>query len=126
MAWLCCHVLAFSALAPRDCCAAHAHTMAFMPVCHDAAAAASGPCVSPAGDACPMHDGAAPAAELRRLAGVCNAPAAALAAVLMQSGTTPRPVTLAAALATRAPAPTTSPERLVSQSLPPDSPPPRV
>lgn len=110
VAWLVCHALTFTALMPRDCCAAHAH-----------AARAE---AAPEGDAaCPMHDGAAPAAACA-MAGVCQAPGAALAAVLLQAAVlepvahvTPHLVPLAR------PQPRTAPPRTLL--TPPDAPPPR-
>lgn len=110
VAWLVCHALTFTALMPRDCCAAHAH-----------AARAE---AAPEGDAaCPMHDGASPAAACA-MAGVCQAPGAALAAVLLQAAVlepvahvTPHLVPLA-----RPQPRTASPRTLLT---PPDAPPPR-
>lgn len=111
MAWLVCHALTFSALMPRDCCAAHAH-----------AARAE---AAPDGDAaCPMHDGAAPEADCA-MAGTCQAPGAALAAVLLQAAVL-EPVTHVTprlSLVARPQPRTASPRTLAS---PPDAPPPRL
>jgi hypothetical protein len=109
-AWLVCHALTFTALLPRDCCAAHAHG--------ERAEAA------PAGDAaCPMHDGAAPAPSCA-IAGTCQAPGAALAAVLLQAA-----VLEPAAHVTPHLSPVARPHpRAVSARTlpsPPDAPPPR-
>lgn len=110
VAWLVCHALTFTALMPRDCCAAHAH-----------AARAE---AAPEGDAaCPMHDGAAPAAACA-MAGVCQAPGAALAAVLLQAAVLEPVAHVAPHLVPLArPQPrTASPRTLLT---PPDAPPPR-
>jgi len=92
-AWLFCHALTFTALVPRDCCAAHAHGADWAAAasgeapCHEAAAPAPGAhCEMAAEDgaACPMH--AAPVSSSDcALTGSCQAPAAALAAVLLQA-----------------------------------------
>lgn len=112
-AWLLCHALTFSALLPRDCCAAHAH-------------AASAAADDAAGDDCPLHHAPAPAADDCRLSGACNAPAAALSAVLLQSGTPRPPVGLAPDVWT-ARAHTIPPaERPLALPAPPDAPPPRA
>ena len=133
--WLVCHVLTFSALVPRDCCAAHAHqshgtaaTSAEAP-CHEAATAehASGshcPMPADAGAACPMHTAGATPSDCR-MTGVCNAPAAALAAVLMSAAVPATPFTLT-------PHTFASADRVaahvhpLSQYPPIDSPPPRL
>ncbi len=145
--WLVCHVLAFSALAPRDCCAAHAHGGAAvdtapavdhsahgMPASaagheHHAAPAESDGALCPMrgadGAPCPMHgaDGAAPAAC--RMTGVCNQPAAALAAVLMQAAV---PQAAFALLPRDAAGYTVAAfdAQPLSLAVPPDSPPPRL
>jgi hypothetical protein len=142
--WLMCHVLAFSALAPRDCCAAHGHggvTTRATGVDHSAhgQAATAGhehhaapapadgaqcPMRGPDGAPCPMHDGTA-APTACQMTGVCNQPAAALAAVLMQAAV---PQAAFALLPRDA-------QRLTivgadgqprSLAVPPDSPPPRL
>jgi hypothetical protein len=144
--WLMCHVLAFSALAPRDCCAAHAHGTATTgaDVDHSAhgqpAAPAAGhehhaapahadgaqcPMRGPDGAPCPMHGGGAAAPAACQMTGVCNQPAAALAAVLMQAAVPQAPFALlprAAALVTSA----TVDDQPFSLAVPPDSPPPRL
>ena len=111
VAWLVCHALTFTALMPRDCCAAHAH-----------AARAE---AAPEGDAgCPMHDGAAPEADCA-MAGTCQAPGAALAAVLLQAAGL-EPVTHVTPHLSPVARPhprTASPRTLAS---PPDAPPPRL
>lgn len=141
--WLICHVLAFSALLPRDCCAAHAHAAEAGAVDHSAHGmpaptghehhAASAPadgdaCPMRAADGapCPMHEGrgaASPAAC--QMTGICSQPAAALAAVLMQAAVPPAPFALlpspwSIALAIAAD------EHPHSLALPPASPPPRL
>lgn len=150
VAWLVCHVLTFTALVPRDCCAAHAHgrvttpsastpggaaaSATAEPPCHEAAAAVA-PAPAAEGDhcdmphadgaACPMHRGGAAGAAGCRLSGVCHAPDAALAAVLWQAAVAP------AAPIVPAPAVATVDRVVVAPSsralvLPPDSPPPRL
>ncbi len=139
--WLLCHALTFTALVPRDCCAAHSHAThdAAVPAaadgeapCHEVAVPAPAPgalCEMAAEDgaACPMH--AAPASPLSAadcaLSGSCQAPAAALAAVLMQAAVlspsslhTPHLVPEAVSRP-----PDASPRSLAS---PPDAPPPRA
>ncbi len=145
--WLVCHVLAFSALLPRDCCAAHAHGAAAgtaaadhsahgvapatgghdhhaMPAA-DHAEGASCPMRGPDGAPCPMHSGGAASPAACQMTGVCNQPAAALAAVLMQAAVPPAvfalvPRDFAAWSAVRA---DQHPHAL---AVPPDSPPPRL
>ena len=131
-AWLVCHVLAFSALVPRDCCAAHAHARhpgaAEAAPCHEEAAPAPGAhCEMGAEDgaACPMHAGSGATEAECVMTGVCNAPGAALAAVLMQAAVPALPFTLTPALATT-PTPRALPVTLVSLLLSPASPPPRL
>ena len=145
--WLMCHVLAFSALAPRDCCAAHAHgavaTRAAADVDHSAhgqpAATTAGhehhaapahadgaqcPMRGPDGVPCPMHDGgAAPAAC--QMTGVCNQPAAALAAVLMQAAVPQSAFALLPRDAQRLTI-VAADDQPRSLAVPPDSPPPRL
>jgi hypothetical protein len=148
--WLMCHVLAFSALLPRDCCAAHAHGATVPGQAADPAAVdhsahgmpgtsghehhaapasdttegAQCPMRGADGTPCPMHGGgAAPAAC--QMTGVCNQPAAALAAVLMQAAVPPAVFALvpreAQALVARA-----ADEQPHTLAVPPDSPPPRL
>lgn len=140
VAWLACHVLTFTALVPRDCCAAHAHGRAAdePPVESAAPAEAGAPChetaASPApeahcdmatadGAACPMHrPGAAPVGC--RMSGVCHAPEAALAAVIWQAAIPPSAAEATAPVAARlAAAPVV--ERSITRAIPPDLPPPR-
>ncbi|MBL8137237.1 MAG: hypothetical protein JNL48_11495 [Acidobacteria bacterium] len=111
-AWLLCHALTFSALVPRDCCAAHAH-------------GARAEAAAEADAACPMHDGAAPAASDCAMAGTCQAPGAALAAVMLQAAVLePRiDVTLHPEPVVRPRPGAVSPRTLAS---PPDAPPPRL
>lgn len=117
VAWLLCHALTFTALMPRDCCAAHGHA---------GAPAAGDHCDMTAHDgaACPMHRAGVPAAPCA-MTGGCHAPEAALAAVLLQS---------AVLVPSAAPAPIFSaavgprPPDVSARSLttPPDAPPPRA
>jgi hypothetical protein len=146
--WLVCHVLAFSALAPRDCCAAHAHEMAAadtaaavdhsahgMPAAatagheHHAAPAESDgqqcPMRGPDGAPCPMHDGGSAAPAACQMTGVCNQPAAALAAVLMQAGVPQQPFALLPRHAQPV-ARIAADDQPRSLAVPPDSPPPRL
>jgi hypothetical protein len=149
-AWLLCHALTFTALVPRDCCAAHAHATdgpaathdhaamagpageADAAPCHEAAApvaatpAPGDHCDMPASDgaACPMHRSGAMPADCA-MTGVCHAPEAALAAVLWQA----MPAPAAPAVAT--PGAVTVASRaahvsLTSLAVPPDAPPPRL
>ncbi len=142
--WLICHVLAFSAMVPRDCCAAHAHAAvaAEAPADHSghdmgAAAHAHHQAPVPAhadgaqcpmraadGTPCPMHDGSSSPAACQ-MTGVCNQPAAALAAVLMQAAVPPAPFALVPRAA-QVIAPRASDEQRHSLAVPPDSPPPRL
>jgi hypothetical protein len=143
--WLACHVLAFSALAPRDCCAAHAHGAAAgdlapavdhsahgMPAAghaHHAAPADShgGDCPMRGADGapCPMHGGDRAAPAACQMTGVCNQPAAALAAVLMQAGVPPAAFALLPREAARV-TPVAADDQPDSLAVPPDSPPPRL
>jgi hypothetical protein len=146
--WLVCHVLAFSALAPRDCCAAHAHGAAVVDSASAGDHAAHGMPSAPAaghdhhaapvesdgvqcpmrgadGAPCPMHGGDSAAPAACQMIGVCNQPSAALAAVLMQAAVPQAPFALlprAAALVTSA----TADDQPLSLAVPPDSPPPRL
>lgn len=110
VAWLVCHALTFTALVPRDCCAAHAHAAR--------AGAADGDA------ACPMHDGTAPESACA-IAGTCQAPGAALAAVLLQAAVL-EPV--AHATPPLSPDAGPQPRTAFPRSLasPPDAPPPRL
>ena len=142
--WLVCHVLAFSALLPRDCCAAHTHAGAAvvdqvavdhsahgLPAAtgheHHASPAAEDGAQCPMradGTPCPMHDGGGSTAACQ-MTGVCNQPAAALAAVLMQAAVPPAVFALVPRSAhirvARA-----ADEQRHSLAVPPDSPPPRL
>ena len=110
VAWLVCHALTFTALVPRDCCAAHAHAAR--------AEAADGDA------ACPMHDGAGPASACT-IGGTCQAPGAALAAVLLQAAVV-EPATHV--IPRRSPLASPHPWAASPRSLatPPDAPPPRA
>ncbi len=135
VAWLVCHALTFAALIPRDCCAAHGHAVAAAgeaedgtPPCHEAADApapgAHCEMAAAEGAACPMHRTAAAPVDCE-MSGLCGAPAAALAAVVLQAavlvGATP---TLPAGPTEPAPWP---PDLSVhSLAVPPDAPPPRL
>ncbi|MGD9904853.1 MAG: hypothetical protein AB7U83_15420 [Vicinamibacterales bacterium] len=144
--WLVCHALAFSALLPRDCCAAHAHSGAAAfdlgadHSAHGQAAAdehahhaqpgsaadgAACPMRAADGTACPMHDGAGAAPVSCQMTGVCNQPAAALAAVLIQAAVPPAGVALAAPPAARVRVSSLA-DQPRSLATPPDSPPPRL
>lgn len=110
-AWLVCHALTFTALVPRDCCTAHAHAAR-------AEAAADGDA------ACPMHDGAAPEGACA-MAGTCQAPGAALAAILLQAAVVEPAVHVTPHLSPVArPHPRTACTRTLAS--PPDAPPPRL
>lgn len=149
--WLACHVLAFSALAPRDCCAAHAHGAADvaaapgavdhsahgMPVAtaggheHHAAPTSAEPagfqCPMRGADGapCPMHDGDGAAPAACQMTGVCNQPAAALAAVLMQAAV-PQAAFALLPRDTQLLARVVADDQPRSLAVPPDSPPPRL
>ncbi len=103
-AWLLCYALAFSALAPRDCCAAHGHRDAAAPACHE---------LVPAADPC-------------QLTGTCDAPATALSAVLLQGATLAAPVPAAPIVATPGRGYSATRASSPALSLPPDAPPPRI
>lgn len=151
VAWLLCHALTFTALLPRDCCAAHAHAAVTAtshaehgaasaapaaddaPPCHETAAATPAPapadgdhCAMAAHDgaACPMHRPGAAAAPCA-MSGGCHAPESALAAVVLQSAVlvhTTQPVPLPAVASVLRP-PDVSARSLAT---PPDAPPPRA
>ena len=134
-AWLVCHALTFTALVPRDCCALHAHGA------HDATADGAAPCHEVAapipgahcemaaeeGAACPMHASPAspsPGADCA-LSGACQAPAAALAAVLMQAAVVEPATHVSPRLSALArPHPRAASPRALA--TPPDAPPPRL
>jgi hypothetical protein len=132
--WLFCQTASLVALVPQDCCASHRHREAHAaPPCHQAAEAAEAattycPLHSAGGAPCPMHRAAGHDAGMPDddcvLRGVCNAPAAALRALLWSPGVlvdslSSRPEALVV------PAPRLTGERPVSLLLPPDAPPPR-
>jgi hypothetical protein len=137
-AWLLGHALTFTALVPRDCCAAHAHAAhgdhqaaaveSDAPPCHDSAPATApgAHCEMAAADgaACPMH-ARVPQAPDCTMTGVCGAPAAMLQAVLMQPAVPAAPTTLAPLLLAEA---VSHPAAPAPRSLasPPDAPPPRL
>jgi hypothetical protein len=143
--WLMCHVLAFSALLPRDCCAAHAHATAPEPAVavdhsahgmaattghehHTAPAPADGdacPMRGADGAPCPMHDSGAASPVACQMTGICGQPSAALAAVLMQAAVPPAPFALLPSSAFTA-SPAAADDHPHSLALPPDSPPPRL
>jgi hypothetical protein len=135
--WLVYYALTFTALVPRDCCAAHAHAAeshdgaseesAGAPPCHETAETSSGGGHTEMpvdGAACPMHAAGTMPADCE-MSGVCDAPEAALAAILLQWAV---PVSA-----------TTLPQPLIegdlyrggnvsaaSLAIPPDAPPPRL
>jgi hypothetical protein len=137
-AWLLGYALTFTALVPRDCCAAHAHAAhgdheaaaaeSAAPPCHDAVLATTpgAHCKMAATDgaACPMH-GRVPQAADCTMTGVCGAPAAMLQAILMQPAVPAAPATFAPLVLAEAVshAATPSPRSLAT---PPDAPPPRL
>lgn len=112
VAWLVCHALTYTALVPRDCCAAHAH-------------AARANAVSVDDAACPMHEGGATPSGPCAIAGTCQAPGAALAAVLLQAAVL-EPV--AHVRVHLRPIAGTRPGTTSTRTLatPPDAPPPRL
>lgn len=134
-AWLLCHALTFTALVPRDCCAAHADAAdvdagAETPPCHETAAPAETPApfahcdmAAAEGAACPMHAAEMPATDCS-MTGVCHAPEAALAAVLLHAAVAVPPFTLAShsAAGVLVADAAVSPASL---AIPPDAPPPR-
>ncbi len=133
-AWLVCHALMFTALLPRDCCAAHTHGASGAAAegevpCHESGDAAPVPgthCEMAAEDgaACPMH--AAPASSPDcAMTGSCQAPAAALAAVLLQAAELEPGLSVAPHLS---PLTAARPTDVSARSLatPPAAPPPRA
>lgn len=140
VAWLVCHALTFTALVPRDCCAAHGHaalasdetapSAGDVPPCHEAVAEPAPPpgahCDMAAADgaACPMHrPGAAPGSCA--MSALCHAPESALAAVVLQAAVLVRiglPVPDRGAAAIVLP-PDSSARSL---AVAPDAPPPRL
>jgi hypothetical protein len=148
VAWLACYALTFTALMPRDCCAAHAHGLesagapvdhaghgmtAEQPsghVHHGASAAAetggaSCPMPGPDGRPCPMHRNTTAAESGCVMTGSCSQPTAALAAVLMQAAVPGQPFALLP-LDARLVAHRAADDQPLSLALPPDSPPPRL
>lgn len=142
-AWLLCHALMFTALVPRDCCAAHAHGKASAAgttdehaghaapaaePCHEVAAtpAPGAHCEMSAADgaACPMHQTGALPVDCA-MTGVCHAPDAALSAVLLQAA-----VAVPSFTFTPQVVPGTRPRATdvstTSLAVSPDAPPPRL
>ncbi|MEZ5289542.1 MAG: hypothetical protein R2745_00525 [Vicinamibacterales bacterium] len=126
--WLCCHVLALSALAARDCCAAH--TMAAGSEgapCHDEAPPPDDSCEHMMGEgaACPMHHAATEAPVDCAMTGVCGVPDAMLQAVLLQPAVPIAPFAFTPALQPSGRV-ATAPDAPRSLAVPPDAPPPRA
>lgn len=138
--WLMCHALAFTALVPRDCCAAHRHgapshdeasAATDAPPCHETAAAPELPagahCEMAAADgaACPMHQAQETPQRGCAISGSCQVPAASLAAVLLQSAVL---VPAFDVVPPVAPQLDRRPPDVSARSLaiPPDNPPPRA
>lgn len=127
--WLCCHVLALSSLAARDCCAAHALAPAEAEgaPCHDEAPPPPDHSehMMAEGAACPMHHAGTESAADCAMTGVCGVPDAMLQAVLLQPAVPIAPFEFTPALqpssSTGAP-----PEAPRSLATPPDAPPPRA
>lgn len=131
VAWLFCHIFAFTALLPRECCAAHArgaHAFAH----HESATAPAhqghghvhlDDCemADHEGAACPMHAPIAPCA----VTGACDAPAASLHAVLLGAAVLSAPTFVVPDLA---PMPRQHLRLVqpVSLAIPPDAPPPKA
>lgn len=99
LVWLVCQLASVSAFLPPACCVAHQSTEEH--ACTDAAAAAVCPMHAQTGEVCPMHaagqgapDDSGAASDARpddtcSMRSLCNAPAAALAALLMLPGVVP-------------------------------------
>ncbi len=135
--WLACHALTFSALVPRDCCAAHGHGRSAgeqaaaadaAPPCHETPAAPEPgehcQMASADGAACPMHRAPAASADCQ-MSGRCHAPESALASVVLQPAVLVRAALTVPAVAAKR---VGRPPFVVAQSLAvvPDSPPPRL
>lgn len=125
--WLVSQVASLSALAPRDCCASHQPAEAEH-ACHENARARLCPMRAADGTPCPMHRDSAqeslPESDRCELRGSCNAPSAALHALLWSPGVlaaapaaAPDTLVVTVPLAPR--------ERPLGLLLPPESPPPR-
>jgi hypothetical protein len=119
VAWLLCHVASYSALFPKDCCAAHAHRT---PRVQEAA--------QPADQAtCEMHHAEPapePAAEPEcSLRGTCAGPMATLASLLSNQGVLPTYASVARDSSTETHDARVR-ENAVSLFISPDAPPPRA
>lgn len=133
----------FTALVPRDCCAAHAHGKATVAgadaghagheapaaePCHDAPTtpAPGAHCEMAAADgaACPMHRTGAMPVDCA-MTGVCHAPDAALSAVLLQSAVAVPSFTFTPHVVPGA-LPRATDVTTTSLAVSPDAPPPRL
>lgn len=128
VSWLFCYAIAFTALVPRECCAAHARAA------HDGSdAAARGSthashgvpsnahCKMPEHDSCPMHHPAVPCA----MTGACDTPMAILEAVLLGPAVLTAEQTFVP-LTSPSPWLPARPVQPVSLAIPPDAPPPKA
>jgi hypothetical protein len=129
-AWLVFQVATLSAFVPRDCCEGHRPAAERSETCHEPPPPAHCATAGDEGTSCPMHghhqqaadDQTVPQCTMR---GSCDGPMAMLATVLSNNGILTRTFAfLPAADSSRLAASTG--ERLSSQLLPPDAPPPRA
>lgn len=130
VSWLFCYAIAFTAVVPRDCCAAHARAAHHSPdaATHDSthashAVPSHAHCQMAEHDAaaCPMHQPAAPCL----MTGACDTPTAILQAVLLGPAVLSAPETF---VPLTAPSPWLPSRHAqpVSLAIPPDAPPPKA
>lgn len=134
-AWLVFQVVLLSALVPRDCCDAHAHSAKAAEPCHETVAATHRTMPAPDGTPCPMHREKAdhhghgrPAADPLEdcsMRGTCDGPDAAFMALPFHTVVLTESITVPVDLDGRD-AVVPSREDLSSRLASPDSPPPRA
>ena len=123
LAWLVFQAASFSAVVPRDCCAAHRPAAKS---CHEPQPATHCPMQASNGARCPMHrghdGGESPACQLR---GSCGGPMSALVTLLATHGILSDPPSISPAIDAQIVSAIDA-ERLVAKRTPPDPPPPRA
>lgn len=83
--WLVCQATSLSAFVPHDCCAAHRVEASSGQECHRPAAETC-PMRASDGQPCPMHNANGNSAKTCVMRGTCDAPAVALASLLLPPG----------------------------------------
>jgi len=129
-AWLVFQVATLSAFVPRDCCEGHRHAAERAETCHEPPPPAHCATAGEQGASCPMHGHHPQAADDQpvpqcTMRGSCDGPMSMLATVLSNNGILTRTFAFLPMVDSSRLAASTG-ERLISQLLPPDAPPPRA